>query len=362
MFLHSAKQPLLLNKTGKPLKKRKLIVILLHVLIWMLLYYIFIRNVKMIGVIERSHPYFNMAVFVSSIFNALLFYGISYYLLPKIEKGLSILKMMFWCILILLGFSVTETLIDYLFFVNNATASFKDYGGQLLSNIIINFFVMTIGASYGLLSIWQKTAKQKESLSKETLRAELNFLKAQVNPHFLFNVLNMAYSSASKNDDQETASIIEELANMMRYMLYESNVNKISLEKEVAYLQSFVKLQKKRLSSEVLPSIEFSVEGVAENYQIAPLLLIPFVENAFKHGIRMGNETFIKITLVVKDNSLVFEVKNSISEHSNELETQYGGVGLENVNKRLELLYPQQYELVIKEAEKQYHITLRLTL
>jgi two-component system, LytTR family, sensor kinase len=344
------------------LKKKKLITILLHLLIWVSLYYIFIRNVKMIGVIEHSHPYFSIAVFISSIFNATLFYGVSSYILPKLAKGLSALRAIGWCILILLGFSFVETALDYTFFLNSNDTSTNDYIGQLISNSIVNFFVMTIGASFGLLKIWRKSEKQKEDLSKETLRAELDFLKAQVNPHFLFNVLNMAYSSASKNDDQETAGIIEELANMMRYMLYESNVSKISLEKEIEYLQSFVNLQKKRLSSEVSPNIEFKIEGAIEKYQIAPLLLIPFVENAFKHGIRMGNETFIKIQLSVQNNTLLFEVKNSISKNSNELETQYGGVGLENVKKRLELLYPNQYQLIIQEEEKQYYVTLKLNI
>jgi two-component system, LytTR family, sensor kinase len=316
----------------------------------------------MIGAIEHSHPYFAIAVFISSIFNAGLFYGVSTYILPKLAKGLAALKALWWCILVLLGFSLIETVLDYSFFFNYKEASTDDYLGQLISNIIVNFFVMTIGASFGLLKIWRKSEKQKADLTKETLRAELDFLKAQVNPHFLFNVLNMAYSSANKNNDEETAGIIEELANMMRYMLYESNVNKISLEKEIEYLQSFVNLQKKRLSSEVLPSIEFKIAGEIEKYQIAPLLLIPFVENAFKHGIRMGNETFIKIQLSVQNSTLQFEVKNSISKNSNELETQYGGVGLENVKKRLELLYPNQYQLVIEEEEKQYYVSLKLNI
>lgn len=314
----------------------------------------------MIGIIKSSNPYFNHAIFVGSIFNSLIFYGVALYIFPKLAKGLSILKLMMRCLLILLGFSILETFFDFIFFVNFYEVSLSDRGGQFMSNFMINFFVMTFGASYGLIKIWKQNEKQKENLSRETLRAELDFLKAQVNPHFLFNVLNMAYSSANKNNDHETAGIIEELANMMRYMLYESNVNKISLAKEIDYLQSFVNLQKKRLSSEVLPSIEFTVTSPVEKYQIAPLLLIPFVENAFKHGIRMGNETFIKITLTINDNTLVFNVRNSISKNSNELETKYGGVGLENVKKRLELLYPDNHELIIEEEEKQYNVTLKL--
>jgi len=316
----------------------------------------------MIGVIAHSHPYFNLIVLVNSVFNATLFYGVSDYILPKFAKGLSALKTIGFCFLILMVFSLVETGLDFILFLKGATHATDDYLGQLVSNIIVNFFVMTIGGTMGLSKIWRKSEKQKQDLTRETLKAELDFLKAQVNPHFLFNVLNMAYSSANKNDDEETAGIIEELANMMRYMLYESNVNKIALEKEIEYLQSFVNLQKKRLSTEVLPSVRFNVQGKVENYQIAPLLLIPFVENAFKHGIRMGNETFIYINLAVLNNILIFEVKNSISKNSNELETQYGGVGLENVKKRMELLYPNQYELTINEEAKKFKVTLKINM
>ncbi|MDI9258159.1 sensor histidine kinase [Flavobacterium sedimenticola] len=344
------------------MKKNTYLNSFLHLSVWIALHLFFVTNVKTVGVIKQTHAHFQLAIFISSLCNAGLFYTISLYLLPKMTLGYSIRKTVWLSVLLWVLFSLVETIIDFSFFVNFYSTHDQDYAGQLFSNSIVNLFVITMGASYGLLRIWKKSEKQKEDLNRETLKAELDFLKAQVNPHFLFNVLNMAYSSANKNNDTETAGIIEELANMMRYMLYESNVNKIALEKEIEYLQSFVNLQKKRLSTEVLPNIAFSIEGAIKKHQIAPLLLIPFVENAFKHGIRMGNETFIIIRLEVTDQALWFEVKNSISKNSNELETQYGGVGLENVKKRLELLYPNQYELSITEEEKQFKVILKLNM
>jgi len=316
----------------------------------------------MVGQIKYTHSLFYVAILIGTLLNATVFYTVAYVILPMISKGISIPKVIFWSVVVLVLVSVIETTIDYGFFIHLKAGQDKDYLGQFISCLVINFFVLTIGASYGLIKIWRKSEQQKVLLSKETLRAELDFLKAQVNPHFLFNVLNMAYSSANKNDDQETADIIEELANMMRYMLYESNVHKIALEKEIHYLQSFVNLQKKRLSTEVLPNITFDVVGSIATYQIAPLLLIPFVENAFKHGVRMGNATFIKIRLEVTHHLLFFEVKNSISKNSNELESQYGGVGLENVRKRLDLLYPSLYELAIKREEKEFSVALKLSI
>lgn len=340
----------------------KFFIICQHLFVWGLLYFIFVTNVTMVGEIKYSHSLYPWAILLGTLFNATIFYTLAYVVLPTISKGVSIPKVVVWSFLVLLFVSILETIIDYGFFIHLKAGQDKDYLGQFISCLVVNFFVLTIGASYGLIKIWRNSERQKVLLSKETLRAELDFLKAQVNPHFLFNVLNMAYSSANKNEDQETADIIEELANMMRYMLYESNVHKIALEKEIQYLQSFVNLQKKRLSSEVLPYISFDVVGSITNYQIAPLLLIPFVENAFKHGVRMGNATFINIRLEVTPHLAFFEVKNSISKNSNELESQYGGVGLENVKKRLDLLYPNLYELAIKEEEKEFSVALKLSI
>ena len=229
-------------------------------------------------------------------------------------------------------------------------------------NLLFNFIVFSLALGYGFTKSWLRNEKQRQQLREEMLQAELNFLKAQVNPHFLFNVLNMAYASAAGSGDERTSGIIEKLANLMRYMLYESNVGSIELSKEVEYIESFIELQKMRLSSEIQSAVEFSVSGDPGSYKVAPLILIPFVENAFKHGIRLGKPSDILINLKVTSGNLYFEVANSIAEAQNGLGHKNGGIGLENVKKRLALLYPDRHQLNISRKNDKFGISLILNL
>jgi len=334
--------------------------ILFAVIIWSLGLYLTLAYVQMIGVLKRDHPYFTLLVVYGMCTNLLLFYGISTYLIPKLMTHLKLRKTILLLIFGYLGYCIIESILDYLFLK-------PGYNTVLVleifySNLIINLAFVVAGLFYGFASGWYQNEKQKKELQDENLRAELDFLKAQVNPHFLFNVLNMAYSSATKSNDQATAEIISELASLMRYMLYESNVPKIHVEKEIEYIESYVELQKRRLSKESLPSITFekNISGSAYN-TIAPMLLIPFVENAFKHGIRMGKETFIQVNLQIEDGLLTFMVKNSINRKS-ESPDKIGGIGLTNVKKRLELLYPSKYDLHIDNDHELYTVLLKINL
>ncbi|WP_396189284.1 sensor histidine kinase [Flavobacterium sp.] len=332
---------------------------ILAILIWSFGFYFTVTQVKMIGVLHRTNHNYLFLVTVGLLDNMLIFYGISKFIIPNLFTHLNIRKSIN---ILLIGYfviTILESIFDYI-----VIGSFKNeplYLWELFfSNLIINFAFVVAGSLYGFSVGWFKNEKQKKELQKENLKAELAFLKAQVNPHFLFNVLNMAYSSASKSNDEKTAEIISELASLMRYMLYESNVLLIAIEKEIEYINNYVLLQKKRLSKEVLPNIVFNCHMNNEKLvSIAPMLLIPFVENAFKHGIRMGKETFIEIDISVDNKSLVFKVKNSIAKRENTTE-KIGGIGLSNVKKRLELLYPNKYELSIKENAKFFDINLNI--
>ena len=338
----------------------RLIRVLSAVIIWSLGLYLTLEYVQMIGVLKRDHPYFAPLVVYGLVTNLILFYGISTYLIPKLMTHLKLRKAIYILIFGYLGYCILESILDYYFIK-------PGYSSVLVleifySNLIINLAFVIAGLFYGFASGWYQNEKQKKELQDENLRAELDFLKAQVNPHFLFNVLNMAYSSATKSNDQATAEIISELASLMRYMLYESNVPKIHVEKEIEYIESYVELQKKRLSSESLPSITFEKEiNGSAYYTIAPMLLIPFVENAFKHGIRMGKETFIQVKLQIEDGLLTFIVKNSVNRKS-ESPDRIGGIGLTNVKKRLELLYPSKYDLVIDTDTELFSVLLKINL
>lgn len=193
--------------------------------------------------------------------------------------------------------------------------------------------------------------------------ANLDFLRSQINPHFLFNALNTLYGTALQENSERTAQGIQMLGDMMRFMLHENHQNRILLSREVEYMRNYIELQSLRTSSSPGIIIQTKIEDVVDKEFIAPMLLIPFVENAFKHGISLKHRSWIKVTLYCKQGTLFFDVYNSIhAKREQDPEKNKSGVGLENVKQRLALLYPEKHELTIRAAAEEFfvHLTLRL--
>jgi two-component system LytT family sensor kinase len=193
--------------------------------------------------------------------------------------------------------------------------------------------------------------------------ASLSFLQSQINPHFLFNALNTLYGTALQENAERTGEGIQKLGDMMRFMLHENVQEKISLTRDVDYLENYIALQKLRTSRSADIVIDAQIDEQLNNFQIAPMLLIPFVENAFKHGISLQQPSHIKVTLQTKENTLYFDVHNSIHiKPDNDPEKLKSGIGLENVKQRLALLYPGKHELIIRESAKEFFIHLTIQL
>ncbi|MFC3562058.1 sensor histidine kinase [Pedobacter jamesrossensis] len=193
--------------------------------------------------------------------------------------------------------------------------------------------------------------------------ASLSFLQSQINPHFLFNALNTLFGTALQENAERTGEGIQKLGDMMRFMLHENMQDKISLTREVEYLNNYIDLQKLRTSRSADIKIETQIDEQLNNLQITPMLLIPFIENAFKHGISLQQPSHIKITLQTKENTLYFDVHNSIHlKADNDPEKLKSGIGLENVKQRLFHLYHGKHELIIRESAKEFfvHLTLQL--
>ncbi|MBK8635277.1 MAG: histidine kinase [Saprospiraceae bacterium] len=190
--------------------------------------------------------------------------------------------------------------------------------------------------------------------------ANLQLLKSQINPHFLFNALNTLYGTALKGDTDQTAEGIQKLGDMMRFMLHENTLEFIPMEKEIAYLNNFITLQKLRIQSSPDIVVEDNIDEAVCNNQIAPMLFIPFVENAFKHGISLKEKSWIKINLVCSEDIVTFEVSNSLHKSSHILENGKSGIGLKNVKGRLDLQYPDNHTLEIQESENEYNIKLMI--
>lgn len=203
---------------------------------------------------------------------------------------------------------------------------------------------------------WFGNERIQRNLESEKKEMELQFLKSQLNPHFLFNSLNNIYSLAYQKSDK-TADAILKLSEIMRYMIYESNDSWVSLSKEIEYVQSYIELQKLRFRDGA--AVELSLNGEIDNQQIVPLILISFVENAFKHGVANDPSDPIKINIIANQKILHFSVTNKKNKHNKD---EVGGVGLNNVERRLQLLYPERYKLNIVNSATHYTSELMLDL
>ncbi len=283
-------------------------------------------------------------------------------LIPKfLQKGKWILYLVLLIPIVALGIFLNLLTFEYLsdwLFPGYYFISY--YKIQDLFNFISIFLAAT--TLLKMAKGWFQVNEQKrkiDQLEKEKLDAELNALKSQINPHFLFNSLNSMYSLSLEND-QKVPDLLLKLSAGMRYMLYETNENFVLLEKEIDYLNNYLDLQKLRTDQDT--SIEFKIEGDIDQQKIAPLVLIPFVENAFKHGIKGDVENvFIKMSLKVKKEEIIFNVENNKGTVDRLSGEKYvGGVGLENVKKRMELLYQNQYNLKVDDAGINYKIQLKL--
>ncbi|RYY37028.1 MAG: histidine kinase [Sphingobacteriaceae bacterium] len=196
-----------------------------------------------------------------------------------------------------------------------------------------------------------------------TSSANLQFLRSQVNPHFLFNALNTLYGTALSENAEKTGEGIQKLGDMMRFMLHENMQDKIALSRELDYLTNYIDLQNLRISSSPDITIDVAIPAIEGYYQIAPMLLIPFVENAYKHGISLRERSWINISVSLSGNELQLDVYNSVHTHlANDPEREHSGIGLENVKQRLLHLYPQRHELVIRQTTKEFfiHFTIKL--
>ena len=199
-----------------------------------------------------------------------------------------------------------------------------------------------------------------QEMQNEKTETELKALRSQINPHFLFNSLNSIYSLARKNSDLVPEKVVQ-LSDLMRHVIYESDTDAIPLEKEIEMIRNYIELQNLRTPDS--EKIKLEVLGDLKEKKIAPLLFLPFVENSFKHGLKGGgNRVFVSINIRVQENSLLFEIENSKGKNTEIKEEKYKGIGIENVRKRLDLIYPGKYSLEISDDEFIFKVTLNLQL
>lgn len=234
-----------------------------------------------------------------------------------------------------------------------------EFRKHVFFSTFIFIFILACSIAYKTIKdkiIADNLAKEKEN---EYLKTELSLLRSQVSPHFMFNVLNNMVALARKQSDLLEPSLIK-LSSLMRYMLYETDEEKVSLEKETEYLQSYIDLQRQRFSKKVI--INVTMHPADKLYEIEPMLLIPFVENAFKHGTGMIEQAQIDIDLKAENNKVYFTVTNKYDPVSVEIKDKASGIGLVNVQRRLDLLYPHHHSLKITKSGGTFIVALQINL
>lgn len=229
--------------------------------------------------------------------------------------------------------------------------SFKDY---YLGALFIGCFFIFLSTAFKFMVDWFVNEKVKSNLENEKLTAELAFLKSQINPHFLFNTLNNIYSLAYQHSEKTPAAILK-LSEIMRYMLYESNEELVDLSKEIRYLENYIELQKLRFKNHAF--VNLVITGMAQNQKIMPLVLISFVENAFKHGVATEEQNPIDIYIKIEPDKIIFKVSNKVNQSNKD---ESGGIGLLNVKRRLDLFYKDHYCLKIENNSGFYAAELQL--
>ncbi len=296
---------------------------------------------------------------VDVLFYALVIYANLLYLIPRY---LSQKKFIIYVLFLLLLIVVLTPIKIFIKILMSNEPDFQMYFVQNQFYFFLYLFLVAVASTlFSIFNDWMVHQRDRIELESRTMQSELNFLRSQINPHFLFNTLNNLYALTLKKSD-DAPQIVLKLSEMMRYMLYECNERRVLLSKELSYIKNYLDLERLRQPDKV--DIQFEVKGHIFEQKIAPLLLIPFIENSFKHGLNNQIlEGFVLIELTVDNQRLEFKISNSKApSQPKSTHRKSGGIGLVNVRRRLNLIYPGQYDLDIRNEPDVYTVILSLNL
>lgn len=342
------------------------LVVLLHILVWAAmicipLYFLFREpfgaGIQHLPGHKDATPFVNerklFSFIKSNILLIFLFYLNEYFLVPDLLKKRGIWAYVLIASVAMVLFTIADNILTALIMEHSEFLDLHFIVIHLLPMVV----VLAISSTFWLVSDQRRIEKRQTEMETERLSSELSFLRSQVSPHFMFNVLNSIISLARKKSDLLEPVVIK-LSHLLRYMLYESDDHRINLSIETEYLRSYIDLQQMRFGEDV--NITFEVDELPETFYIEPMLLIPFVENAFKHGVGLVINPVIEIKIRLSQRSLHFFVKNKYNSHSQETKDPNSGIGLKNVERRLKLLYPGRHALKIREKDNWYMVELDL--
>ena len=338
------------------LKNYKLI--LIHILAWAVCIFIpiLIYN-NVFG--EAPNPLdeeFGISEIVNYTFFILFFYANAFIFIPKLFSNKKILSYVLVVIILILIIATTNSVLVDMYHPK----PLRPFGRIFLYRILISLANLALSTSYRLIMDNFKREKEQEEKEKEKIISELSFLRSQISPHFIFNILNSIVSLVRKKSDQAEPVLLE-LSSLMRYMLYEADSDKVSIETVETYMTSYINLQKLRFGDDV--KIEFIVEkNSTDAIFIEPMLFIPLIENAFKHGIGMIENPEIKITFTVNQDNIKIVVCNKYNNKTINLADRKSGIGLNNLRRRLELLYPEKNKLELYQKDNKFVAKLKIEI
>lgn len=340
---------------------KKAVVILMHVIYWILYIFICFVTIAAIG---------NITFGVKVILNAYKLPGMVAAIIPMLigfytfylfifDKYLSKKKLLASAVLAI-SFSIIGAVIAELILYSfySIDKSFNTIFFSGLAMALMAFVNGVIGLVMKGFITWYGDIKVKAELNKKNYEMELALMKAQVNPHFLFNTINNIDVLIQK-DPSKASEYLNKLSDIMRFMLYETKTEKISLEKELSYIEKYVELQRIRTTN--LNYVKYEVKGSPESILIEPMLFIPFIENAFKHAENKKVENAIKITFVIEKDKIKFECENAYSANT-QLKPEHSGLGNELIQRRLALLYANKHEFEVVNQNGIYKVNLLLSL
>ncbi len=350
-----------------------------HCFMWVLFTYLTFINLRFIFKFTLTNAL--IFTFRDLIVNAIFFYLFFYLIIPntllrkKIVMAMLSLSLLLalWVLLnhyfiVIMGryFKIDDPYWENLIIQNSNSNLFHVLSPKHIASVAIEviysispfFFTKIIVDIFRFYSKLFKTERKNNELEIDKQHLERDFLRAQLNPHFLFNTLNNLYGLSLRKDSQ-TPQTIMQLSNMMRYTLYECNIEMVLLSKEIEFLKNYVLLEKMRYKAN--KKIVFSIsDSQVNNQKIAPLLTFAFIENAFKYGLKSKNEGFLIIDISIFNNIFCFSIVNDKEENMKEKE--FGGIGTANISKRLELLYPDKHELKIEDRGKSFYVAMKINL
>jgi len=342
----------------------------LHTIAWILIILIpFYLNSAFGGNQHRLNQFY------AHTFSAAFVFYVGYiWLVPRFFlKERYLIYLLILVVVINASYFMTSYINDYMLFDPAEDAKFQEFIHKMAENgvdfkapmkafgyynhVLASLLISGFAIGLGLIDKLKQNEKKQKEMEKEKLHSELAFLKNQVSPHFFFNTLNNIYSLIGIDGPTAQESVLK-LSKMMRYLLYESENGETLMSHELDFMNNYIELMKLRLNPRVELQIEFPNEFA--DFQIPPLLFIPFIENAFKHGSGHREPSTIKIVMQIDERKIFFFSENSICKGPQTGDLQHSGIGLENVKKRLGLLFPGKYELNIQNGETIFSVSLNI--